>query len=107
MAHGGSRGGPRTVRPRSERLRALARAGRRLGTALLGAALPALVATAGAAAVVGEATGDPLGWVRAAVATTLVGGQGLPWAFHVALVCALAGAVSLALASLVDGLVDP
>ena len=103
MAHGGSRGG-RSGYGRRAGPRSLARAGRRLGTALLGAAVPALLATVGAAAVVGEAATDPLGWVDAAVATTLLGGQGLPWAFHVALVVALLGIGSLALAFVVEGL---
>jgi len=106
MAHGGPRGGRRTGYHRRPGPQSLALVGRRLGTALLGAAVPALLATVGAAAVVGEAAGDPLGWVDTAVATALLGGQGLPWAFHVALVVALLGVSSLALAFFVEGLFD-
>jgi hypothetical protein len=42
----------------------------------------------------------------AAVSTTVLGGQGLPWAFHVALLVAFLGVVSLTSAFVVEGLFD-
>jgi hypothetical protein len=54
--------------------------------------------------LVGDAAADLLAWTDVAVRTPLLGGQGLPWAFHVALLVALLGVVSLASAFVVEGL---
>lgn len=103
MAHGGSGGGLRSHRRRLSSPGTLVRVGRRLGTALVGAALPALVATVGAAAATGEAASRPLGWTAGAMATSVLGGAGLQWAFHVAAVLGLAGLWVLGLSLVVEG----
>jgi hypothetical protein len=86
--------------------RSLAGVGRRVGTALLGAALPALVATLGAALVAGEAADGPVAWLDAALATSVTGGEGLQWAFHVAVVVGVVGLTALAAALVVEGYFD-
>jgi hypothetical protein len=102
MAHRGPRGGSWS-HGRPATLRALAAAARRVGTALLGAALPAVVAVLGAALVAGEAADEPIGWIDAALATSVTGGEGLQWAFHVGIVVGAVGLTALAAALLVDG----
>ena len=100
MAHSGSDADAfvtHGTRPRS-----VARASRRLGLALLGAAGPAVV-TAFLVAVTESGTGGPLAWAGAAMATPLVGGSGVAWAFHVAAVTALAGVWVVGFALVVEG----
>jgi hypothetical protein len=75
---------------------------RRLGTALLGAGLPALLATVGAAFLSGDAAARPVQWVETATTTALLGGAGLQWAFHVAGLCVLAGLTALGVAFVVE-----
>lgn len=88
------------------RLRRVAGFGRRVGGALVGAALPAAAAVL-VVGVVRGAVADPVGWVRQAMATPLVGASGLPWAFHVAAVTAFAGGWILGLALVVEGYLGP
>jgi hypothetical protein len=102
MAHRGPRGGSWS-HGRPAALRSLAEVGRRVGTALLGAALPAVVAVLGAALVAGEATDGPVGWMDAALSTSVIGGDGLQWAFHVAVVVGAVGVATLAAALFVEG----
>ncbi|QLH83238.1 hypothetical protein [Halosimplex pelagicum] len=100
MAHSGSDADAfvtHGTRPRS-----VARASRRLGLALLGAAGPAVV-TAFLVAVTRPGTAGPLAWVGEAMATPLVGGSGLTWAFHVAAVTGLAGVWIVGFALVVEG----
>ncbi|PSQ07754.1 hypothetical protein BRC95_03860 [Halobacteriales archaeon QS_5_68_33] len=77
MAHEGYRGGLGSRRRRLSSPDALVRTGRRLGMALVGAALPALLATAGAATLTGGAESRPLAWASGAMATPVLGGTGL------------------------------
>jgi len=102
MAHSGQRSFGRVAGV----ARSLADAGRRLGTALLGAAVPALVAIAGAALVADEAAEGPVAWVDAAMETSVTGGQGLQWAFHVAALVGVVGLAVLAAALVVEGYFD-
>lgn len=81
--------------------RQVARFSRRLGVALLGAALPALVATALVAAP--EMSDGVVRWTTTAMHTSVVAGGGLQWAFHVAAVVGLAGVWAFGFASLVEG----
>ncbi|WP_123533695.1 hypothetical protein [Halosimplex salinum] len=100
MAHSGSDADAFVTtgtRPRS-----VARASRRLGLALLGAAGPALV-TALLVALTREGTTGPLSWVGEAMGTPLLGGAGIAWAFHVAAVTALAGVWIVGFALVVEG----
>ncbi|ELZ23518.1 hypothetical protein C475_14633 [Halosimplex carlsbadense 2-9-1] len=100
MAHSGSDADAfvtHGTRPRS-----VVRASRRLGLALLGAAGPAVV-TAFLVAVTRPGTAGPLAWVGEAMATPLVGGTGLGWAFHVAAVTGLAGLWVVGFALVVEG----
>jgi hypothetical protein len=75
-----------------------------IGTALVGAALPALAVTVVAAAVRGQLD-DPGTWVGSAMATSLASVGGLGWAFHVAAVVGLAGVWAIGLALVVEGYV--
>jgi len=100
MAHSGSDADAfvtHGTRPRS-----VARASRRLGLALLGAAGPAVV-TAFLVAVTRPGAAGPLPWVGEAMTTPLVGGTGLSWAFHVAAVTGLAGVWVVGFALVVEG----
>jgi len=106
MAHSGSNGGSPPLGRGAGIPRYFAEAGRRLGTACLGAALPALVAIAGAAFVVGNAASEPVAWVGSAMATSVTGGEGLQWAFHVAVVVGVAGLTALAAALVVEAYLD-
>jgi hypothetical protein len=81
----------------------LAEAARRVGTALLGAALPAVIAVLGAALVAGKAADGPVGWMDAALATSVTGGEGLQWAFHVGVLCGLAGLLAFGVALVLEG----
>ena len=78
------------------------RTSRRLGLALLGAAGPAVL-TVFLVAVTRAGTAGPLAWVSEAMATQLVGGSGLTWAFHVAAVTGLAGVWIVGFALVVEG----
>jgi hypothetical protein len=69
---------------------------------LLGAALPALVAVTGAAFLTGSAASEPVAWIGSAMATSLTGGSGLQWAFHVAFVVGVVGLAALATALVVE-----
>jgi hypothetical protein len=89
------------VRPRR-----VARAGRRVGTALLGAAGPAIVTALLVAMTRGVAVDGIPGWIDGAMATPLVGGTGLSWAFHVAAVTGLAGLWLFGFALVVEGYFD-
>ncbi|QPV63174.1 hypothetical protein I7X12_00635 [Halosimplex litoreum] len=100
MAHSGSDADAFVTHGR--RPHSVARASRRLGLALLGAAGPAVV-TALLVAVTRPGTGGPLAWVGEAMATPLVGGAGLAWAFHVAAVTGLAGLWIVGFALVVEG----
>jgi hypothetical protein len=100
MAHSGSDADAFVTHGR--RPRSVARASRRLGLALLGAAGPAVV-TALLVAVTRPGTGGPLAWVGEAMATPLIGGAGLAWAFHVAAVTGLAGLWVVGFALVVEG----
>jgi len=86
-----------TVEPRR-----VARAGRRLGTALVGAAGPALI-TAALVALTRGSTGSATSWVSDAMATPLLGGEGAAWAFHVAAITGLAGVWLVGFALVVEG----
>ncbi|MFB6140494.1 MAG: hypothetical protein ABEJ26_08680 [Halosimplex sp.] len=100
MAHSGSDADAfvtEGTRPRS-----VARASRRLGLALFGAAGPAVL-TALLVALTREGTAGPVAWVGAAMTTPLVGGEGVAWAFHVAAVTGLAGAWVVGFALVVEG----
>lgn len=101
MAHSGSDADAyvtHAVEPRR-----VARAGRRLGTALVGAAGPAVVMVFLVALTQGSASGGAATWVSSAMATPLVGGQGAAWAFHVAAVAGLAGLWLVGFALVVEG----
>ena len=80
----------------------VARASRRLGLAMLGAAGPAVL-TALLVALTREGTAAPVAWVRQAMATPLLGGGGVSWAFHVAAVTGLAGLWIIGFALVVEG----
>lgn len=84
------------------RPRQVVRASRRLGLALLGAAGPAVL-TAFLVALTREGTAGPIAWVQDAMATPLVGGSGITWAFHVAAVTGLAGIWIVGFALVVEG----
>jgi hypothetical protein len=73
-----------------------------VGLALLGAAGPAVL-TAFLGALTREGTGGPVAWVGEAMATPLVGGEGLAWAFHVAAVLGLAGVWIVGFTLVVEG----
>jgi hypothetical protein len=101
MVHSGSggtgRGGEGGLHPGS-----VARASKRLGTALVGAAVPALAATVFVAWI--RAGTGLLAWAGGAMETGVVGGgTGLQWAFHVAAIVGLAGAWAFGFAFLVGG----
>jgi len=81
----------------------VARAGRWVGTALLGAAGPAVVMALLVALTRDVAVGGLFGWIDGAMATPLVGGTGLSWAFHVAAVTGLAGLWLVGFALVVEG----
>ncbi|MFC7139268.1 hypothetical protein ACFQMA_05375 [Halosimplex aquaticum] len=100
MAHSGSDADAFVTRGR--RPRSVARASRRLGLAMLGAAGPAIL-TAFLVAVTREGTAGPVAWVGEAMATPLLGGEGITWAFHVAAVTALAGVWVVGFALVVEG----
>jgi len=80
----------------------VARASRRLGLAMLGAAGPAVL-TAFLVALTREGTAGPAVWVQRAMATPLLGGDGVAWAFHVAAVTGLAGLWIVGFALVVEG----
>jgi len=103
MAHSGSKGGSSSLGQGTSVPSYLAEACRRLGTALVGAALPALVAITGAALVTGTAASRPLAWIDSAMETGVVDGAGLQWAFHVAVVVGVVGLTALAAALVVEG----
>ena len=102
MAH--SDPGVDHYRPMESGPRRVAALGWRVGTALLGAALPALAVTVLVAAVRGQ-FGAPRSWVGSAMATSLTSVGGLGWAFHVAAVVGLAGVWAIGLALVVEGYV--
>lgn len=101
VAHSGSgagtRGTERGVHP--ERV---ARVGRRLAVALVGAAVPALAAVVTVAIASGAVDGSLLAWLAGAVATDVAAGTGLPWAFHVAALTAVAGVATHGFALVVE-----
>ena len=100
MAHSGSDADAfvtRGARPGS-----VARASRRLGLAMLGAAGPAVL-TALLVALTREGTAGPLAWVQQAMTTPLLGGGGVSWAFHVAAVTGLAGLWIVGFGLVVEG----
>jgi len=101
MAHSGSDADAyvtHAVEPRR-----VARAGKRLGTALVGAAGPAVIMVFLVAATRGSTAGSASAWVSSAMETPLVGGQGAAWAFHVAAVAGLAGLWLVGFALVVEG----
>ncbi|MFC7194431.1 hypothetical protein ACFQL4_06770 [Halosimplex aquaticum] len=99
MAHSGSDADAFVTRGR----RPGASRGRVAGSAaMLGAAGPAIL-TAFLVAVTREGTAGPVAWVGEAMATPLLGGEGITWAFHVAAVTALAGVWVVGFALVVEG----
>jgi len=103
MAHSGSNGGSSSLGRGWGVPSYFAAGGRRFGTALVGAALPALVAISGAALLAGNAASGPLAWIGSAMETSVTGGEGLQWAFHVAVVVGVVGLTALAAALVVEG----
>jgi AcrR family transcriptional regulator len=103
MAHSGPKANAGYPGERGLHPSHVARACRRFGTALVGAALPALAATMAVALMRGIDSGA-FEWVTAAMGTHLVGGAGLQWAWHVAAVTGLAGVWAFGFALVVEGL---
>lgn len=103
VAHSGS-GGDTSLSPeRWFGLEPVANAAHRLGWALVGAALPAVLATVLAAAAGGSVDESLSHWLASAMETNLAGDTGIQWAFHVSVVTALAGGWVLGVAFLVEG----
>lgn len=100
MAHPGSDRDPSV--PPGVGPRRVARLGRRVGVALVGTAVPALVTVFSVVLAGGEAS-DPVSWVRGAMATPVVGATGPAWAFHVAALVGLAGVWLFGFALVVEG----
>lgn len=76
---------------------------RRLGLALVGAAVPAAFATVLVAVVHGGVDVGFLQWVGTAMDTSVRTGTGLDWGFHVSALTGFAGAWALGFALLVEG----
>lgn len=106
VAHSGSGAGARSGYERGVHPERVARVGRRLAVALVGAAVPALAAVVTVALARGAVDGSLLAWMDAAVATNVTAGTGLPWAFHVAALTAVAGVAVYGFALVVEASFD-
>ncbi|MFB6151109.1 MAG: hypothetical protein ABEJ40_04820 [Haloarculaceae archaeon] len=81
----------------------LASASRRAGVALLASAVPLAAGTVALAAFRGGLSRGPVAWATGAMDTPLLGGDGLAWAFHAAVIAGLTGVWFVGLALVVEG----
>jgi len=101
MAHSGP-DGTRVRRRPAASIRLVEQGTKRLGMALLGAAIPAVVAVL-AVALQQVGTAGLGEWIATAWGTSVRHGAGIDWAFHVAALVGLAGTWLLGLSLVLDG----